>query len=138
MKSKLFNVLPILLCFVFWGCTKNDGLLEIDQLKIEKIISEEFAFEYKYNVDGNLFFITQEFRQSGPNPFFLNVYVQSISPDSLEIGRLRDGLVKDAPTVAIKYDGNKIKEVKRFFGTGEVRMLRNSKSFLRRIFSGCE
>jgi len=123
--GKRILLLLLVACYVLnLSCAKGDDSIQADDsCLIEKIISEEFVYEYKYNVRGDLFIINQEFRLTEPNPTFLRVYVKTVTPDSIAIGRLTNNFVQDEPRITAKYDEGQIVELKRFFTSGETNIL---------------
>lgn len=124
MKRKILKLLLAPIYVFIFGCSKDDGIAVNDgNCIIEKITSEEFVYEYKYNVRGDLFIVNQEFRLTEPNPTFLRVYVKTISPDSITIGRLRNDFQQDPPRIAVQYTNGNVSEVKRFFTSGETNIL---------------
>jgi len=109
-----YRTLFLLAVILQLACDKsNDTIEKSNAGSISKISSQEFSFNFEYNVDGNLFFINQErlFPESGP--VSLNVYVKKIGKDSLILGRLRNSFIFDPPTLTVKLKDEKIIQVKR-------------------------
>ena len=119
------RVLLLSIYVLVLGCTKDDALdVEDATCIIDKISSAEFVYEYKYNVDGDLFLINQDFRLEESEVNVLRIYLKSINPDSIVIGRLLDGFQQEAPRITTKYSDGNLTEVKRFLSGGDTQVFR--------------
>ncbi|QCX00790.1 hypothetical protein FGM00_11970 [Aggregatimonas sangjinii] len=118
MKSKAISIALVFFGMVFIGCTTDDETAEDKTCRISTITSDEFIFKFNYNVDGNLFFINQDFLQLDTDPIALNLYVRAIGQDSIIYGRFTNSFTADTPRLTTKYEDEVLTTVKRLSASG--------------------